>query len=161
MKLSPAGLQRLKGYEGCKLTMYLDSAGLPTIGVGHLLTPDERISHRFQVGITEEQADALLAADVAPCEEVVSECVTVPLTQDQYDSLVSFAFNLGCGALKGSSLLAAINRGAPPAEIRADFLKWDKRRDPRSSVLVEDDGLKRRRADEAKYWPDPPPIPTT
>jgi lysozyme len=130
--------------------MYHDSAGLPTIGVGHLLTKEElatgklRIEVDWHQGITEAQAEDLLRQDLAAAEEAVSE-VTVPLTQQQYDTLVSFAFNVGGQAFRASTLLRLLNAGqyqAVPAQLRR-WIHSAGRVDP---VLV------RRREDEVRQW---------
>lgn len=106
MKTSPAGLNIIKNFEGLRLKAYLCPAGVPTIGYGHtkgvsLQDPD----------ITKERANELLAEDVAQFEAGVNDLVKVPLNQNQFDALVSFAFNLGVGALKQSTLLKKLNSG--------------------------------------------------
>lgn len=153
MVTSPSGIARIRGYEGCVLTIYKDQAGLDTIGVGHLITEHNvpELMALFRAGITQTQADALLALDLAPAEAAVNSLVKVALTQDQFDSMVSFTFNVGGDNLRISSVLRAVNAGASNNEIRADFLKWDKVRV--NGVLTESAGLKARRADEAKFWP--------
>jgi lysozyme len=154
MKTSANGIQKLRGFEGCVLTIYKDQAGLDTIGVGHLITDAEKansvVMALFHAGLSPAQADALLAVDVTPAEQSVNQLVKVVLTQDQFDSLVSFVFNVGAGALASSSLLKALNANATHDEIRADFLKWDKIRV--NGQLVENAGLKARRQAEASAW---------
>jgi len=155
MKTSAAGIARIRGYEDCVLTIYKDQAGLDTIGVGHLITAEDRavpaLMALFGAGLTQAQADALLALDLVPAENAVKDLVTAAITQDQFDSLVSFIFNIGVFGFSASSLLRAINAGASNSEIRTDFLKWDKVRV--NGVLTESAGLKARRTDEAKFWP--------
>jgi lysozyme len=104
-KISDAGLTFIEQSEGCKLEAYQDSVGVWTIGVGHTkgVTAGQRI--------TQDEADALLEADLEACYPCIAEHVTVPLTQGQFDALCSFVFNLGCGALKGSTLLNLLNKG--------------------------------------------------
>ena len=108
MQISVAGIRAITGYEGQRLTAYPDpgTGGAPwTIGVGHTggVKPGDTI--------TAEQSDALLRADLGDAEAAVNRFVTVPLSQGQFDALVSFAFNLGAGALARSSLLLTLNRG--------------------------------------------------
>ena len=93
MNISPNGLKFLMEAEGCVLKIYKDSAGYPTIGTGHLIRKGED----FSAGLTTEQAQDLLQKDLVRFEAVVNEKVTVALTQNQYDALVSFAFNVGDG----------------------------------------------------------------
>jgi len=106
MVLSLAGLAHLKQWEGLKLNPYKDSAGLWTIGYGHLLKPGE-----WWDSITEAQASSLLAQDVGIAEDAVNSLVKVPLTQPQFDALVSFVYNVGVGAFRRSTLLRLLNAG--------------------------------------------------
>lgn len=103
MNISQTGLDAIKAYEGCRLTAYFDSVGVPTIGVGHTL--GVKMSDR----ITQDQADEFLRADMEDAESAVNRYVTVPLNQGQFDALCSFVFNLGAGAFKGSTLLKLLN----------------------------------------------------
>src|ERR1051325_11027211 len=114
MQMSPHGLDLLEQWEGFKTTIYKDSAGLPTIGVGHLLTKSELSSGKITIngvpveytdGLTEQQVTDLLAQDLKPASSAVNSGVKVPLNQDQFDALVSFTFNVGVGAFNGSTLL--------------------------------------------------------
>lgn len=144
MRLSDKGLQLLKQWEGCKLRVYKDAAGLPTIGVGHLLTREELVGGKYDDGITEAEAMELLAQDVAPAEKAVSG-VKVPLTQNQFDALVSFVFNVGTGAFRKSTLLRKLNSGdyaAVPVELR----KWTRAAGKRVPGLVN------RRDNEILLW---------
>lgn len=120
MQMSKKGLNLLAQWEGIKLTMYKDVAGLPTIGVGHLLTRDELSSGKILIqdkavhyadGLTEEQAMQLLDQDVQTVEKFVSDQVQVDLQLYQFDTLVSFTFNVGKGAFKNSTLLKLLNKG--------------------------------------------------
>ena len=118
MHISPAGLSLVKKWEGFSAIPYRDAAGLWTIGYGHLIKPGETFAR-----ITAAEAEALLARDVVAAERVVEAAVKVPLTQNQFDSLTSFTFNLGSGKagykdgfvwLKSgghSSLLTLLNQG--------------------------------------------------
>jgi lysozyme len=73
---------------------------------------------------TQEQAEAWLLEDIALCEQDVNTHVEVPLTQGEFDALVDFAFNLGCGSLNGSTLLRLLNAGDFHGAA-AEFEKWD------------------------------------
>src|SRR5205807_1956598 len=101
MEMSENGLVLLKQWEGFKLQVYKDSAGLPTIGVGHLLTKSELTSGKINIngvpveysnGLTGDQVTDLLSQDVTPAENAVNNGVKVPLNQNQFDALVSFTF---------------------------------------------------------------------
>lgn len=121
MKTSAAGIDLIKQFEGFSANVYSCPAGKPTIGYGHVVTKQDRIIPP----ITETQARGLLAADLVPREEAVLRLVKVPLSQGQFDALVSFVYNLGETAFAGSTLLRKVNAGAH--DIAADeFLKWDK-----------------------------------
>lgn len=153
MKTSGAGIKLIGKREGQVLQMYRDSAGLPTIGVGHLLTKDELSSGKLWLGIeaidwhkglTMEQANALLEQDLRTAEAAVRN-ILVPLTQAQFDSLVSFAFNVGPTAFANSTLARRLNSGDYEA-VPAELFRW-----VHAGGRV-DPVLKRRRADEADQW---------
>ena len=82
--------------------MYLDPVGLPTIGYGHLIKPGEE--HLKHVTLTRQQGRDLLAADLRTAERGVLQVVSTPLTQEQFDALVSFTFNVGVGNFQGSTM---------------------------------------------------------
>jgi lysozyme len=86
-----------------------------------VVKPQER--EQFVGGITPEQAEALLRQDVQAAERAVLRLITVPLTDGQFDALVSFTFNLGAGALQRSTLRRKVNRG-DHANVPAEFRKW-------------------------------------
>ena len=111
MRLSAQGLDFIKAQEGFRMTVYLDVAGNPTAGTGHLLTPEEQVQYPVGSQVPEMVALAWLESDVAGAEEAVNRLVTVPLSQSQFDALVDFCFNLGGGALQRSTLLADLNEG--------------------------------------------------
>lgn len=154
MNMSPHGRQLLEQWEGLRLNVYNDSAGLPTIGVGHLLTQSERSSGKITIageivkyadGLTTQQADALLAQDLIPAENTVNGNVKVPLNQNQFDTLVSFTFNVGGGAFTGSTLLKLLNQGQYD-QVPSQLMRWNK------SGGKEVAGLTNRRANEVKLW---------
>src|ERR1700744_5782663 len=105
MKMSQTGLALTMASEGVRLTAYLDSGGIPTIGYGH--------TSGVKAGMTctQAQAEQWLAEDVEGSEYVVNKVVTAPLNQNQFDALVDFVFNLGSGAFQGSTLLKLLNQG--------------------------------------------------
>jgi lysozyme len=135
MRTSQRGIEMIKQHEGLRLKAYLDPANVWTIGWGH--------THRVHPGqqITLEQAQAFLAIDIAVAEDCVNRNVTVALTQSQFDALVSFVFNLGCGSLRRSTLLRHLNGGSH-ALASKEFTRWNK---AAGRVLR---GLVRRREEE-------------
>ncbi len=107
--------------EKLALDSYICPAGYPTIGYGHIVKASEAES--FANGITEAHAEALLRADVASAQRAVLRLISVPLSDGQYDALVSFTFNLGGGALQRSTLRRKLNRGDYET-VPAEFMKW-------------------------------------
>ena len=120
-RITQAGLDLIKRFEGFSPTVYICPAGYPTIGYGHVVKPHEQ--EAFASGITPEQAESLLRQDVQTAERTVLRLITVPLTDGQFDALVSFTFNLGAGALQRSALRRKVNRG-DHAAVPAEFGKW-------------------------------------
>ena len=111
MKTSASGIAHIKEFEGFRGKRYLCPAGKWTIGYGHVIRDFERLA-LWDAELTEEQATKLLAKDLAErFEPAVLEQVTVPLTQGQFDVLVSFAFNFGEAKLRSSTLLKLLNDG--------------------------------------------------
>lgn len=151
MKLSDNGLEFIKQNEGFVKNIYLDSAGLPTIGYGHLLTEIEKSSGSYKNGITDHQASILLQQDVMIAEKAVLDLVRVPLTQNQFDVLVDFIFNVGIFAFEKSTLLKKLNINEYNA-VPAELMKWNKARDPKTKALVEVLGLTKRRKKEVELW---------
>ena len=109
--LSDEGRELIRRFEGLNLSPYHDAVGYPTIGYGHLLSREKWVDLSQWPKITEEQADDLLKQDVHRFERAVSRLVRVPLSQGQFDALVSFSFNLGVEALQASTLRRVLNEG--------------------------------------------------
>jgi lysozyme len=139
MKTSPKGIALIKDFEGLRLGAYLCSAGVLTIGYGHTGGVKEGDL------ITEQKAEQLLQDDLKKFENGVLRLVRVPLTQNQFDALVSFAFNLGVGNLGKSTLLKMLNdrdyKGAA-----GQFIRWNK------AAGKELAGLTRRRLAESALF---------
>lgn len=112
------GLDLIKRFEGFSPEVYICPAGYPTIGYGHLI----RAGESFTV-ITETQAEILLKRDVNAAERSVLRLINIPLTDGQFDALVSFTYNLGAGALQRSTLRRKVNRGEHAA-VPAQFMRW-------------------------------------
>jgi len=123
---------------------YQDILGLPTIGYGHRLLPEET----FPEGVSDSEATNLLAADVHTAELAVHRLVKVLLTQGQFDALVDFVYNLGAGRLAGSTLLKELNNESYEAAA-AELLRWD------HAGAREVEALEARRAAEFELWNKP------
>lgn len=154
MEMSEHGRNLLMQWEGFKMQVYKDSAGLPTIGVGHLLTPGEHSSGRISIngdavvyggGLTEPQVQDLLAQDLGRFVEALTECVSVTLEQNQFDALVSFCFNVGIENFKKSTLLKILNTGGF-ADVPDELRRWT------SAGGARVPGLVNRRENEIKLW---------
>ncbi len=120
--ISAAGRAALLAREGCRLEAYLDSVGVPTIGVGHTGRagpPAVALGMR----ITQAQADAILARDLAPFEAAVDRAVPAGATVNQFDACVSLAFNIGVGGFTGSTVVHKFGAGDPAGAADA-FLMW-------------------------------------
>ena len=123
LTISDEGISLIKRYEGYKITPYRCPAGLYTVGYGHLIgnglqLPDEW-NRTFSLG----EIDGLLRTDLARFERGVLRYCTVYITQSQFDSIVSFSFNLGLGVLQRSTLRQKLNRGNYDVASK-EFLKY-------------------------------------
>ena len=119
MSYGKNGMALTEGFEKCRLTPYQDSGGVWTNGWGNTRHVTSNLT------ITQAQADADLLANVADSVDAVNDHVTVALSQNQFDSLVDFAFNCGAGAFKGSTLLRKLNAGDYDGASK-QFAVWDK-----------------------------------
>ena len=141
MKISKQGIELIKKYEGFKQYAYLCPAGVVTIGYGH--TKGVRLGQTC----TEAEAEQFLKEDLEVAEDEVNKIAEeVRLTQGQYDSLVSFIFNLGANNFKTSTLRKKVLNNPTDPSIKAEFGKW---------VYVKgkvSPGLQRRRLEESKLY---------
>lgn len=145
MRTSDHGVELIKQFEGLRLHAYLDSVGVPTIGYGS--------TSGVELGdtITPEGAERLLREDLREAESAIDHLVTVPLSQNQFDALASFVFNVGHGNLASSTLLRKLNAGDYDGAAE-EFPKW---RYAGGQVLA---GLERRRRAEAELFGSPDDI---
>ena len=118
LQTSDAGIALIKRFESFCATVYRCPAGKPTIGYGHVILPGEQFGT-----ITEADAIELLRQDLAIAEAAVRRLITVPLTQSQFDALVSFTFNVGEGALEKSTLRRRINQREWP-KAASELRRW-------------------------------------
>lgn len=129
----------IKVWEGCKLKTYTDSAGIHTIGFGHIgvdVKPDMQISI--------QRADALLEEDIGKAKSLITQYITVPLNQNQMSAVISLVFNCGVAPLKGS-LGHLLNAG----DYDTAALQFERWTHAGGKVLG---GLVRRRAAEKKLF---------
>ena len=111
MRVSSNGLRLIKHHEGVRPKPYKDCIGLWTVGVGHLIGNGKSLPDAWNRVFTLEEIDALLIRDLNRFERGVNLQLPVSLKQCEFDSLVSFAFNLGLGTLQRSTLRQKILRG--------------------------------------------------
>jgi lysozyme len=144
-KTSIDGINLIKKYEGCKLKAYLCPAKIPTIGFGN--TQYENGS-KVKIGdvITESRSEELLNYILDEFEIGVSKLLKVDVKQNQFDALVCFAYNIGLGNLKKSTVLKLVNQNPSDPSIEINWKAWNK---AGGKVLT---GLTRRRDDEYKLY---------
>ena len=140
----PAIEQLIKKYEGLRLEAYRCPANVCTIGYGHTSAAGEPSVHDGMT-ITKEQAEYILMVDLTRLRQKIEPLIHQPLTQNQYDVVVSFTFNVGVSALSGSSLLKKINT-AKFNDVPTELMKWVH---VKSKVTP---GLVNRRRAEVAWW---------
>ena len=138
-KIGSKGLEMIKHFEGLELKAYQCAAGVWTIGYGH--------TKGIQPGmvITEETANDMLVEELEEYENYINSMVECPLSQNQFDALVSWVYNLGPANLQASTLLKVLNAG-DYAGVPAQIKRWNK---AGGKVL---EGLTRRRQAEADLF---------
>ena len=119
MKTSMEGLALIKKFEGCELEAYQCSAGVWTIGYGHTKDVEEGDT------ISKDQAEEMLVEELHEYENYVNEYVNVALSQNQFDALVSWVYNLGPANLKASTMLKVLNSGKYE-DVPAQIKRWNK-----------------------------------
>lgn len=147
MRTGEKGIALIKSFEGFYGKPYKDPIGIPTIGYGFTYyLPDRRKVTMQDRAISEHQATCMLQEVLKGYEGDVLRLVKVSLNQNQFDALVSFAFNLGGSNLGKSTMLKKINKNPNDASIAAEFVKWNK---AGGRVL---NGLTRRRKAESDLY---------
>ena len=146
MNVSKAGIALIKHHEGVRNRPYRDCIGLWTIGVGHLIGDGKSLPDSWNKTFTSEEVDALLRTDLRRFELGISKMLpNVPLRQCEFDSLVSFAFNVGLGTFQRSTLRQALLRG-DKTQAMESLLKYCKA----GGKIVK--GLQTRRLDEKQLF---------
>lgn len=143
--ISERGIKLIQKWEGLYLKAYRDSVGIWTIGWGSITNPALGINVFPGLVITREEAEAFMKRELEEKCANVARLVKVPLSQNQFDALVSFAYNVGWGALQKSTLLKLLNRGdytAVPNQLRRYSYAGGKQLR----------GLLNRRLDEIRMW---------
>lgn len=143
LRISPAGLALIKKWEGWYPKAYKDPVGVWTIGWG-----TTGIEARPGRTITKKQGEAFLLEDLKEASRYVKNYVTVPLTQHQFDALVSLVFNIGAGNFSRSTLRKMVNR-KNFAAAAAQFVRHNTARDRETGKRIILKGLTSRRMDEA------------
>lgn len=143
LRTGAKGIALIKSFEGLELRAYKCPADVLTIGYG---STGPHVKPNMV--ITEKQAEDLLRQDLVRFERAVTRLVTVPISQNQYDALVSFTFNLGEGNFSRSTLLKKVN-ARDFAGAQKEFAKWNRA----GGIVLA--GLTRRRAAEAKLFGEP------
>lgn len=139
----------IKSFEGLRLKPYLDSVNIPTIGYGTIKYPSGKAVTMQDPDITEDQATEYLLHEIELKSSAVESYVKVPLNDNEYAALVSFAYNVGSGALQGSTLLKMLNANSDRQAVADQFLRWNK------AGGKEIAGLTRRRQAERSLFLQP------
>lgn len=123
MILDKKGYDLIQEFEGLRLKAYRDSVGIWTIGVGNIVYED---GSKVKQGdtITAERARTLFEGTACQFSFKVNKMVKKPVTQNQFNALVSLAYNIGLGAFEKSTLLRLVNNNPNDANIAKEFLKW-------------------------------------
>ena len=154
MTISTNGLNVIKTFEGLSLSAYRDEAGVWAIGYGSTRYHDGKTVKPGDKLANELQADALFRNTMGQYEDAVSRSVKVPLSQNQFDALVSFTYNIGAGGLEESTMLVKLNE-KNYAEAAAHFLAWDKITDPKTGQKIVSAILFQRRKEESHLFLTP------
>ena len=145
-KASQKGLDLIKRFEGLELKPYKCPAGIPTIGYGNTYYPSGSKVKLTDPAITKEKAEELLKFLLGSYEKDVDSFCRDDINQNQFDALVSFAYNCGPRSLKSSTLLKKVNTNPKDVTIADEFMMWNK---AGGHVLV---GLTKRRQAEADLY---------
>lgn len=147
MRIAQAGLDLIKKFEGWYSKPYLDPIGIPTIGYGftYYLPSRKKVTMQDKA-LTPQEGETMLLEVLKGYEGDVLRLVKKPLTQNQFDALVSFTYNLGGTNLSKSTLLRKINVNPNDPTIAQEFPRWNK---AGGKVFA---GLTRRRNEEASLY---------
>jgi lysozyme len=148
-KVNKAGIDIIKSFEGLHLKPYLCPANIPTIGYGSIKYPNGKKVSLKDPSITEQQALEFLQHEIDVKSKGVENLVKVDINENEFSALVSFAFNVGLGALGSSTLLRLLNSNANRVAVADQLLRWNK------AGGKELRGLTRRREAERSLFLQP------
>lgn len=154
MKLSENGNSLIKNFEGLRLHAYQDIAGVWTIGYGSTKYLNGKAIKRGDKLADEIEADTLFKSTLKIYVDAVNYGVKVPLSQNQFDALVSFTYNTGTGVMTRSTLIKQLNTGNYQAAAN-QFLVWNKIKDPTSGKKITSKTLTNRRGQERDLFLKP------
>ncbi len=146
MRTSEKGIALIKQCEGFRSKPYRCPAGVPTIGYGSTVYPDGTHVRIEDEPITEAVAEGILKRQLNRYENGISRYVVSTINQPQFDALVSFAYNVGLGNFKNSTLLKKVNKDSNDKTIADEFKKWTRC----NGVILK--GLTQRRCKEAELY---------
>mgnify|MGYP003589938928 CR=1 FL=1 len=147
MKIDKIGIDLIKKFEGCSLKPYRCPAGIPTIGYGNTYYANGIRVTMKDLPITKEKADELLIDLLEDFEIGVSKQLKSKITQNQFNALVSFAYNVGLGNFKSSTLLKKVNLNPDDTTIADEFMKWN-----RGGGIVLNGLIARRKFESIIYY---------
>ena len=145
MKTGKKGIDLIKEFEGFRAEPYRDAVGIPTIGYGNTYYEDGRAVKLTDPPITQARGEELLKSVLVRYESAVNRYVQVPISQNQFDALVSFAYNVGNENLRKSTLMKLLNE-KKYGQAADQFPRWNR---AGGNVLA---GLTRRRARERELF---------
>ena len=146
MILDNKGYLLITNFEGLRLKPYLCSAKIPTIGHGNTYYPDGKRVTLLDKDITKQEAFDMFKEVANRFAKRVNTLVTSNINQNQFNALVSFAYNVGTGNFSSSTLLKKVNKNPDDLTIKAEFLRWNK---AGGKVI---NGLTNRRNEEADLY---------
>jgi lysozyme len=146
-KIGKKGVDLIKSFEGFSAKPYLCPAGVPTIGYGSTFYEDKSKVKMLDKPISKERAETLLKNTLIDFEKYVDSYCIDTLSQNQFDAVTSFCYNLGPTNLKSSTLLKKINANKDDVTIKQEFLKWNKASGKQLKGLT-----KRREAEATLYF---------
>lgn len=123
MTLDTYGYKLIQQFEGLKLKAYQDSVGIWTIGYGNITYPNGKKVKKGDT-ITREEAEIMFKNTANNFAIKVRKLIDVSLTQNQFNALVSLAYNIGLGAFEKSTLLKLVNSSPNSPAIKDQFLRW-------------------------------------
>jgi lysozyme len=148
-RVNKTAVDLIKGFEGLRLKPYLDAVGIPTIGYGTIMYPDGKKVSLSDPEISEAKSLEYLEYEVNKKASAVEKMVSVPLNDNEFGALVSFAYNVGVGALQKSTLLKFLNASQDRVAVADQLLRWNK------AGGKELPGLTRRRQAERSLFLNP------